>query len=272
MEKGFRSKSNLPSLSSNIEKQQLKSWVHPWLRVVPWKKSHYRPRQMVPCRPCIESLVCFGRRFGTKDAVFIILVCVKRWAGEGLRTRSVWMVTVVLTDREVPQCLPPPVRSQSTCISERRTAWRSASPACPSSSAPRCPVGNRTTTWESVTVISALFTRISSQEIPTMPSSQIVSSITTSSELQLIFPFLFFCKYAAPEMVQNSYCGKKTHLVSHLWVEIFLPSRPLFEGHALDTTTFLHRQRGCWDLLRDREGCRCGDSHYIISFVCSRLQ
>lgn len=35
-----------------------------------------------------------------------------------------------------------PVRSQSTCRSERRTAWRSASPACRSSSAPRCPVGN----------------------------------------------------------------------------------------------------------------------------------
>lgn len=32
---------------------------------------------------------------------------------------------------------------------------------------------------------------------------------------------------------------------SHLWGEIGLLLRPLFEGHALDTTTFLHRKRGC---------------------------
>lgn len=153
-----------------------------------------------------------------------------------MRTRPVWMVTVVLRDsashprsglkilvylRDIQHDALPvrPVRLHQLLDVLLVTEQRHGSQCCYLCVRPLC----------------------FSKESPVRKLQQCcqnLSSITNSSELQLKFPFCI-----SVNMHLQRLCGtviaQKIHLVSHLWVEIGLLPRPLFEGHALDTTTFL---------------------------------
>lgn len=124
-----------------------------------------------------------------------------------MRTRPVWMVTVVLRDsashprsglkilvylRDIQHDALPvrPVRLHQLLDVLLVTEQRHGSQCL------------------SLCKTSVLFKRISSQEIATMLSKFIIHHkfVRTATEIS----FLYFCKYASPETVWDSYCTKNT--------------------------------------------------------------